>query len=131
VARILDAAFFLPVVAGLITVAILLVSPHYGPLFPDDAPCPATPSAGNCTSTNQVPGFVWLELTIISAGIAASAVYVIADATITSRWHRTPGKAIMGIRPVHLPDSWRSWSTTTNLFDRGAHQHPPASRSWG
>lgn len=40
----------------------------------------------------------------MAAVITSTAAYVVADAAITTRWQRTPGKAIMHIRPMHLAD---------------------------
>ncbi len=103
-ARLLDGLFFIPVSAAVIALAIVLSAPHYGPLFPTRPTCPHQGGAYECPVNNQFPGFLWLELTIVAAGIVSTAAYVIADATITSHWQRTPGKAIMHIRPIHLTD---------------------------
>lgn len=93
VARLLDGLFFLPVSAALIAITILVAAPHYGPLFPTSPPCDAGTTAAECPVDNRFPGFLWLELTFVGAAITSAAAYVIADATITTRWQRTPGKA--------------------------------------
>jgi uncharacterized RDD family membrane protein YckC len=120
----LDGLFFLPVTAALIAIGVLLTAPHYGPLFPSNQACSAQSAAYGCPVKNPFPGFLWLELTIVLASLAASAIYVIADAAITSHWHRTPGKAIMHIRPIHVPDRaalgfWRALGRAAAIAGAG------------
>jgi len=75
-------------------VAIAIVAPHAGPIFPeaDTGPYASTPT----------PGFVWLYLAVFAVGLAFNLAYVLYDAIATARYGRTPGKKWMHIRPVTL-----------------------------
>jgi uncharacterized RDD family membrane protein YckC len=104
VGRLLDGLLFLPVSAALLTIALVIAAPHFGPLFPVSPPCAPSTAAEFCPTSNRVPGFLWLELTLLVAGLASGVIYVLADATITARRGRTPGKAIMHVRPIRVAD---------------------------
>lgn len=89
-ARLLDALIFLPFTIVVATVAIVIAAPHVGPLFPNNA---------NGTS-NTFPGFLWLELVFIATALLSEMVWVFFAAFCTARWGRTPGKAVVHIRPL-------------------------------
>jgi hypothetical protein len=101
-ARMLDGLFFFPFTVLLFALVLMVAAPHFGPIFPLDPPCPAGLAPQSCPVSNEFPGFLWLELTLFGVGLVSSAAYIIAEAAITARWGRTPGKAAMHIRPVRI-----------------------------
>ncbi|HWE57289.1 MAG TPA: RDD family protein [Acidimicrobiales bacterium] len=105
-ARLLDSLVILPVLAVLTTVAVLIVAPHAGPMFPQ-APS-YDPNAKVPT-----PGIVWIYLTVFCAGLATGLVNVVYETLATYRYGRTLGKAWMKIRPVTMAGAplgfWRSF----------------------
>jgi uncharacterized RDD family membrane protein YckC len=100
VARLLDNVILLPVTALVIAGAIVGAAPHFGPLFP---------SSDNASSSNRTPGFVWLELTIVVASLALGVLFLFYDAFCTVRWGRTPGKAVLHIRPLKSDGRRLGW----------------------
>jgi uncharacterized RDD family membrane protein YckC len=90
-ARLLDYAIFLPVTAAGVTTAVVLAAPHFGPLFPQD---------NSATGSGTVPGFAWLELTIVATAFVLGILFLLYQAFCTARWGRTPGKAILHIRAL-------------------------------
>lgn len=99
-ARFLDSLFFIPVWSALLALALLLFAPHYGPMFPKTPPCPADVAPRACPTNTTFPGFLWLYFTVFGVALVAAVVYLLLDAFLTARNGRTPGKAVMGIRPV-------------------------------
>jgi uncharacterized RDD family membrane protein YckC len=91
-ARALDYAIFLPVTLTATIVAVVLAAPHYGPLFP--------PQDNSSTGTGPVPGFLWLELTVVATSLVLGGLFLLYQAYCTVHWGRTPGKAILHIRPL-------------------------------
>lgn len=99
-ARVIDGLLWVAVLAVLATVVVLIAAPHIGPLFPGDPYCaPATP-VEECPTNVQFPGFLWIELIFVGAALVTAGLSVVGDAFITARWGRTPGKALLKIRPV-------------------------------
>src|SRR5579863_547209 len=76
-ARLLDALVLLPVLALFVVIAVLLVAPHAGPIFPR--------ANTNSSGTQPVPGFIWIELAVVSAGVATGAVMVAYETIATAR----------------------------------------------
>jgi uncharacterized RDD family membrane protein YckC len=105
VARILDSVILLPVTALVIGVAVVVAAPHFGPIFPPRDYSSMSPAS----SSTRTPGFVWLELTIVVASLAAGFLYLFYDAFCTVRWGRTPGKAILHIRPLKSDGRPLTW----------------------
>lgn len=96
-ARALDALVLLPVFAGLVVLAVLLVAPHAGPIFPSVGP--------DGTTSPATPGFVWIYLAVIGAAVTGGLVMVGYETIATARYGRTLGKAWLGIRPVRVDGS--------------------------
>jgi uncharacterized RDD family membrane protein YckC len=101
-ARALDALVLLPIFAAICALAIGLVAPHAGPMFP------ALPTTSN--SPERMPGFVWLYITVLGAIVATGLLMVIYEGVATARYGRTLGKAWMGIRPVRTSGTSLSWA---------------------
>jgi uncharacterized RDD family membrane protein YckC len=101
VARLLDGVFLLPVIAVVIGVAVAVAAPHFGPLFPS--------TDNSSSSSNRTPGFVWLELTIVAASLVLGVLLLFYDAFCTVRWGRTPGKAVLHIRPLKADGRPLGW----------------------
>ena len=114
-ARILDTLLLTPVLAGFITIAVLLVAPRAGPLFPTISP--------GTNTTVKVPGFVWIELAIVGASLATGIVMVAYETIATARFGRTLGKAWLRIRPVRLDGGrvgwWRAFGRVGMLWLAG------------
>lgn len=101
VARLLDGVVWLPVFAGLAGVALAIVAPHAGRIFPRANPDPH--------ASQPTPGFVWLYLAVLGAGLVSGVLYLAYETVATVRYGRTLGKAWMRIRPVRiegLPLGW-------------------------
>jgi len=100
-ARLLDALVLLPVFAGFVLIAVLLVAPRAGPLFPKPNNDP--------NSTTPLPGIFWIYLAIIGCIFATGLVLIFYEAIATARYGRTLGKAWLHIRPLRsngMPLSW-------------------------
>jgi len=88
-AQLLDALIVLPATIGLIIVAVWMVWSN---------------SAQKTFAT-----VVWLELAVALAVLASYVVLAIYEAITTARWGRSPGKAVMDIRPVCVDGSELGW----------------------
>ena len=100
-ARALDALVLMPVFALLVVIAIILVAPHAGPLFPRN-------------DTNQngplpTPGIVWIYLAVLACGVTTGFVMVIYEGVATARYGRTLGKAWLHIRPIRIDGTSLGW----------------------
>jgi uncharacterized RDD family membrane protein YckC len=103
VARILDSVILLPVTALIVGAAVVIAAPHFGPIFP------TKDYSSSSSSSTGTPGFVWLELTIVAASVLAGFLYLFYDAFCTVRWGRTPGKAVLHIRPLKADGRPLGW----------------------
>lgn len=101
-ARALDALILLPVFAGLAVLAVVLVAPHAGPMFPKVQP--------DGTTSPATPGFVWIYLAIAGAFVTAGVLMVAYETVATARYGRTLGKAWLGIRPVRVDGRRLGWA---------------------
>lgn len=101
-ARLLDGLLLIPVLAAFVTLALVLVGPHVGSLFPT-----VGPDSGS-TKLN-VPGFVWIELAITGASLATGLVMVAYETIATARFGRTLGKAWLRIRPLRVDGGRVGW----------------------
>ena len=101
-ARVLDALVLLPILAGLVTLAVVLVLPHAGPIFPD--------VSNNPDASTPTPGFVWIELAVGGAFAATGVIMIAYETVATKRYGRTFGKAWMRIRPVRLDGGGLGWA---------------------
>jgi uncharacterized RDD family membrane protein YckC len=100
-ARLLDGLVLLPIVVGLVALAVALVAPRAGPIFPRVTP--------GQTATTPTPGFVWVELSVLGA-LAVSGVVMVAYETVaTARFGRTLGKAWLHIRPLRTTGGTLGW----------------------
>jgi uncharacterized RDD family membrane protein YckC len=104
-ARLLDALVLLPVAAGLVALAVALVAPHAGPLFPK---IPNTPNA-----VVPTPGFVWIELAVVGALFITGLVMVAYETIATATYGRTLGKAWLHIRPVRMDGERIRWGRSS------------------
>lgn len=127
-ARLLDGLFLLPVFLLLLAIALLVFAPHFGPLFPEDPFCPPSVPQSRCPTSDDFPGVIWLYLTLFAVGMLTALFHVVADAAITARWGRTPGKAILRIRPLRAVD--RSPLTFWRAFGRAAATTAASQLSW-
>jgi uncharacterized RDD family membrane protein YckC len=100
-ARLLDSLVFFPVYAVCIGIAIALVAPHAGVIFPKNNVDP--------NATLPTPGFVWLYLAAFGASILAGALFVLYETVATVKWGRTLGKRWMRMRPVTLTGHPLGW----------------------
>ncbi len=104
-AQLLDGLVFIPVFAAFIAMAVVLVAPHAGPIFPR--------VNSNPYSRQPTPGIVWLYLAGFGGALVASIAFVVYEAVATARYGRTLGKAWLHIRPLRSdghPLSWgRAW----------------------
>jgi len=100
-ARALDALVLLPVLALFVVIAVILVAPHAGPLFPRNDTDQYGPS--------PTPGIVWIYLAVIACVVATGVVMVIYEGVATARYGRTLGKAWLRIRPVRIDGSPLGW----------------------
>ena len=89
-ARMLDALVMLPVYALLAGIAVALVAPNAGEMFPAQRPDGTTPT----------PGIVWVYLALVGASLVTTVVSVFYEAFWTARYGRTIGKGWVHIRPV-------------------------------
>ncbi|MDE3087144.1 MAG: RDD family protein [Acidobacteriota bacterium] len=117
-ARLLDGLVLLPVVAALVALAVLLVAPHAGPMFPrtPDGRAPAT-----------TPGFVWVELAVLGALLVSGVVMIAYEAVATARYGRTLGKAWLHIRPLRTDGAALGWGRS---FGRASLQGVAGIFSW-
>lgn len=101
-ARVLDGLLVLPVFAILAGLAIAIVAPHAGPLFP---------KADNTdpNATTPTPGFVWIYLVLVGVALLIGILFVAYETIATARYGRTLGKAWMRIRPVRIDGSPIGW----------------------
>jgi uncharacterized RDD family membrane protein YckC len=104
-ARMLDGLVLLPVFAGLITLAVVLVAPHAGPILPRIN----TNTNTNETVSSPTPGLVWIYLAIAGALVFGGLAMVGYETIATVRFGRTLGKAWMRIRPLRLDGQALGW----------------------
>lgn len=99
-ARVLDALLLLPVAAGFTAIALAIVIPRAGPLFPTiNADSNATP----------FPGIFWIYLAIFASVVATGLVLILYETIATVRYGRTFGKAWLHIRPVRTDGKTLGW----------------------
>jgi uncharacterized RDD family membrane protein YckC len=100
-ARVLDGLVLLPVAAIIVGIAVALVAPHAGPMFPV--------SRADSTEPTPTPGFVWVYLAVGGGLVLSGIVAFLYEAIATGRYERTLGKAWLGIRPVRIDGSPVGW----------------------
>lgn len=98
-ARLLDGLLLLGVLVVLCAIAIPVVAPHVGPIFP------RTPAYPNRDVSTPVPGFVWLYVVVFACAFATGLVSIGYETFATVRYGRTWGKAWMHLRPVRVDGS--------------------------
>jgi len=101
-ARLLDWVIFIPVFALLAGIALALVAPHAGRIFPPNNPDP--------NATTPTPGFVWLYLAVFGAAAINGVAFVAYEVVATVRYGRTLGKRWMKIRIVRTDGSPVRWA---------------------
>jgi uncharacterized RDD family membrane protein YckC len=118
-ARLLDTLVFVPVFVACAAVALALVAPHAGRIFPKPNPDP--------NSSARTPGFVWLYLAVAAGGIVAGMLFVIYETVATVRYGRTLGKRWMKIRPLTVEGDPLGWG---RAFARIVLQWAASLLSW-
>jgi uncharacterized RDD family membrane protein YckC len=118
-ARLLDGLVFLPVAIACVAVALALVAPHAGPIFPRQN---ADPNA-----TVPTPGFVWLYLAVAGGALVSGGLFVLYETVTTVRFGRTLGKRWMKIRPLALDGCPLGWGRG---FARAATQWIAGFLGW-
>jgi uncharacterized RDD family membrane protein YckC len=118
-ARLLDGLVFLPVFLACAVVALVLVAPHAGPIFPRQNVDP--------NATVPTPGFVWLYLAFAVGGLVSGVLFVIYEAATTVRYGRTLGKRWMKIRPLTVDGHALGWG---RAFARAAAQWMAGLLGW-
>jgi uncharacterized RDD family membrane protein YckC len=101
-ARLLDALVMIPVLALLVALAVALVAPHAGPLFP------VNPS-DNPDARLPTPGIVWIYLAVLGAVAVTGVLAALYDAVATARFGRTLGKRWLRIRPLGTDGGPLGW----------------------
>jgi uncharacterized RDD family membrane protein YckC len=97
----LDGLVLLPVYAALAGLAVVLVAPHAGPIFPN------VPTGS--TAPTPTPGFVWIELAVLVAFAVGTMFMVVYETFATARYGRTLGKAWLHIRPIRTDGTKLGW----------------------
>jgi len=92
----------LPVLAVLVTVAVVIVAPHAGPIFP-------TQQYQNSDGREPTPGFVWIYLAVLGAIVVFGIAMVTYQSVATARYGRTLGKRWLHIRPLRVDGSRVGW----------------------
>jgi uncharacterized RDD family membrane protein YckC len=100
-ARLLDGLVASPAFLALAAVALALVAPHAGRIFPRQNPDP--------NATQPTPGFIWLYMAVLGAGLVNAVLYVAYETIATVRYGRTLGKAWMRIRPIRTDGRPLGW----------------------
>jgi uncharacterized RDD family membrane protein YckC len=118
-ARLLDGLIFLPAFILVAALALALVAPHAGPMFPKENVDP--------NASVPTPGFVWLYLAFAGAALLSGALFVVYEAVATARCGRTLGKRWMSIRPITLEGDALGWGRS---FGRAAVQWIASFMSW-
>src|SRR5580704_1868101 len=96
-AWLIDAAIFLVVFAVMLTVVLLIATPHFGPILPK------TP-ANNTNAQVPLPGFFWIYLTVFGCALTTSILMVAYQTVATAVYGRSLGKKLLHIRPVRALD---------------------------
>jgi uncharacterized RDD family membrane protein YckC len=118
-ARMLDGLVFLPVIVVCVAIAVALVAPHAGPIFPKQNPDP--------NATVATPGFLWLYLAAVGAAFVGGVLFVVYETVSTARYGRTLGKRWMKIRPVTLDGHALGWGRS---LGRAASYWLASSLGW-
>lgn len=118
-ARLLDGLLFMPVFFAFAVVAVVLVAPHAGPIFPKQNVDP--------NATVPTPGILWLYLAVAAAGLVSGVLLVMYEAVMTVRYGRTLGKRWMKIRPLTLDGHPLGWG---RAFARAAVQWISGLLGW-
>jgi uncharacterized RDD family membrane protein YckC len=105
-ARLLDLLVLLPVFAVLLTMALVMAAPHFGPLFPQLRPTGATVSS----PPQPTPGFVWLYLVVLAVGLVTGLVTVAYETVLVAAYGRTFGMRWLHIRPLGTDGAPIGWA---------------------
>jgi uncharacterized RDD family membrane protein YckC len=92
------------VVVTFAVIAVILVAPHVGPIFPR--------IDSNFNASVPTPGFVWIYVAVFASFVASGVAAVIYEGVVTARYGRTLGKAWLHIRPTRIdgiPLGWCLW----------------------
>lgn len=98
----IDASLFLVVFALMVTVALIIAAPHFGPIFP-------TAPANDPNATLSFPGFFKIYFTVLGCAFVASILMVVYETVATAAYGRSLGKKLLHIRPVRLENFGQLW----------------------
>jgi uncharacterized RDD family membrane protein YckC len=103
----LDFLVLVPVFLLIAGVAIAIVAPHAGPIFPKTTVCDNGTgyNGAGCTDTGPPPGIVWIYLTVIGAMFVTGIVWFFYEAIAVAHYGRTLGMSWLKIRPVRIDGS--------------------------
>jgi uncharacterized RDD family membrane protein YckC len=118
-ARLLDGLVFLPVFVACVAVALALVAPHSGPIFPKQNTDP--------NATVPTPGFVWLYLAVAGGALVSGVLFLFYESLTTVRYGRTLGKRWMKIRPLTVDGHVLGWG---RAFGRASVQWIAGFLGW-
>jgi uncharacterized RDD family membrane protein YckC len=90
-----------PVVVAFAVIAVVIVAPHAGPIFPK--------VNSNTNASVPTPGFLWIYLAVFVSFVVSGVVAVIYEGVATARYGRTLGKAWLHIRPARIDGSRLGW----------------------
>ncbi len=119
-ARLLDILVLAPVLGLVLSVTLVNAAPHFGPIFP-------RAYSNYSTTSAPVPGFLWIELTIIGSLVVTGLVMIAYETVATARYGRTLGKAWLHIRPMRVAGGTLGWGRS---FGRVAIYAVSGALSW-
>ena len=108
--RVLDLLLLLPVFVLLLTIALLIFGPRFGPLFPNE---PTYPSSAPVPT----PGFVWLYLTVFVCAFITGLVMLAYETIAVAKFGRTLGMFWVRVQPLRVSGGTLGWG---RAFGRAA-----------
>jgi uncharacterized RDD family membrane protein YckC len=120
----LDFLVLVPVFLLIAGVALAIVAPHAGPIFPKATLCDngtgyngSGYNGSGCSDIGPPPGFLWIYLTVIGAGVVTGITWFFYQAIAIGHWGRTLGMSWLKIRPIRIDGRPLSWG---RAFGRSA-----------
>lgn len=97
----LDWLILLPVFLIITTVAILIVAPHAGPIFPK--------TTNDVNQPAPFPGFFWIYFTFLGSIVVSQLAWFAYVVVAIARYGHTLGQKWLHIRPVRLDGRPLGW----------------------
>jgi uncharacterized RDD family membrane protein YckC len=107
---VIDWLLLIPVFGIILTITLLIAAPHFGPIFPQYA-------STQSSTTEPMPGFIWIYVTIFACALATGLIMVAYQTVTTAKFGRSFGKRWLHIRPVRVDLSPLGWGRS---FGRAA-----------